>query len=225
MEQGSVSTNEKIATGKERLAKIAVFASGQGSTLRNLQQKIEQGELRHVEIALVISNNSGSGALQFARECHLPHSHLSLLKVGGEEEALGAAMLEELRKAKVELIVLAGYMRKLPLAVTAAFSNRIVNVHPALLPAFGGAGMYGLNVHQAVLERGCKVSGATVHLVTEEYDAGPIVLQECCTVQENDTPEQLQARVQEIESRLLPQAVELLASGRVITEGNRARVV
>ncbi len=125
----------------------------------------------------------------------------------------------------IDIIALAGYLKKLPDAFVDRFNNRIVNVHPALLPSFGGSAMYGMRVHEAVLERGCKVSGATVHFVTMDYDAGPIILQKCCPVQEDDSPESLQRRVRKIEFELFPKAIGLLAQDKLIVKNNRVHIL
>jgi phosphoribosylglycinamide formyltransferase-1 len=133
-------------------------------------------------------------------------------------------LVELLKENAIDLIALAGYMKKLPDAVVDAFENKILNVHPALLPSFGGASMYGRRVHEEVLSRGCKVSGATVHLVTKEYDAGPIVMQKCCEVKENDTPETLERRVRKVEYEIYPQAIQLVAEGRAVVENGVVRI-
>jgi phosphoribosylglycinamide formyltransferase 1 len=187
--------------------RIAVLASGKGSNLRAIHNAITSGQLNGVEIALIISNNSKSGALEFAERSSIPGIHLSSFKFGGDESTLEAAMLEELRKARIDLIVLAGYMKKLPDAVIEAYPRRILNVHPALLPKYGGAGMYGANVYNAVLTSGDKVTGATVHYVDKEYDTGDVILQEACEVGLNDTAEVLARRVRDIEHRIYPQAI------------------
>ncbi len=116
-------------------------------------------------------------------------------------------------------------MKKLPDGFVKLFEHRILNVHPSLLPSFGGSGLYGLRVHEAVLARGCKVSGASVHFVTQEYDAGPIVMQQCCPVKEDDTPETLQRRVRDLEFEIFPKAIELLAQDKIIVENNRAHIL
>ncbi|MDP6038130.1 MAG: phosphoribosylglycinamide formyltransferase, partial [Candidatus Latescibacteria bacterium] len=151
-----------------------------------------------------------SGALERARNANLPVAHLSSV-THPESDALDRAIENVLVQYGVNLVVLAGYMKKLGPRVLAAFSNRIINIHPALLPAFGGRGMYGERVHQAVIECRAQFSGATVHLVNEEYDQGPILLQEIVRVLPDDTPETLAARVLEVEHRLFPAAVGLFA--------------
>jgi phosphoribosylglycinamide formyltransferase 1 len=191
--------------------RIAVLASGKGSNLRAIYNAIASGQVNGVEIALIISNNSKSGALEFAERNNIPRIHLSAFKFGGDESTLEAAMLDELRKAKIDLIVLAGYMKKLPDAVIEAYPRRILNVHPALLPKYGGAGMYGANVHNAVLTSGDMFTGATVHYVDKEYDTGDIILQEVCEVLASDTPETLARRVRDIEHQMYPKAIALAA--------------
>jgi phosphoribosylglycinamide formyltransferase 1 len=133
--------------------------------------------------------------------------------------------MEEMDARHIDIIALAGYLKKLPDVFVDRFLYKIVNVHPALLPSFGGSAMYGIRVHEAVLARGCKVSGATVHFVTGDYDAGPIVLQKCCPVRENDTPESLQRRVRDIEFEIFPKAIALLAHDKLNVENNRVHIL
>ena len=182
----------------------------------HLHAEILAGHVPSAEIALVVSNNSGSGVLAAARERGLPAEHLSLASVLGDAAALETTMLQLFEQHRIDMIVLAGYMKKVPDAVVTAYAGRILNIHPALLPAFGGAAMYGRRVHEAVLERGCKVTGATAHLVTAEYDAGTILLQRCCPVLPDDTPETLEERVRAVEREIYPKALELLANARAI---------
>lgn len=186
------------------------MASGQGTNLENIHGQIREGALTGVELALVISNNSRSGAMEFAGEAGIPREHISSVACGGETEA-EFFMERTLQYYQIELIALAGYMKKLPNRVVANYHGRIVNVHPSLLPKFGGHGMYGMKVHEAVLESNASESGATAHLVSEIYDEGPIVLQESCQVLKDDTPETLAQRVREIEFRLLPKAIQIVA--------------
>jgi phosphoribosylglycinamide formyltransferase-1 len=203
---------------------LAVFASGAGSTLRAVHEAVLSGELPDYEVALVISNNSRCGAIEYAREQTLEHRHISIVTCGSDE-ALSTSLLGVLESSKVDAILLAGYMKRLPDAVVSRYQNRILNVHPALLPAFGGTAMYGDRVHQAVLDRGCKVSGATVHFVSAEYDAGPIIAQECCKLYESDTVETLRTRVQAIEQRLLLDSLRLLASDRLRVSDGRVSIL
>jgi len=187
--------------------RLAVFASGEGSNLRNIYQRIHDGELKNVELALVVSNNSRSGALEVARAADIPSRHLSTRT----HVDLAKAMLDVLAEFRVNLIVLAGYMKLLPNEVVEAYAGRILNIHPALLPEFGGAEMYGLRVHEAVLAAHRKVSGATVHLVTSNFDEGPIVMQQTCEVRDDDTAQSLQDRVQKVEYDLYPKAIAKVA--------------
>lgn len=184
---------------------IVCFASGRGSNVRALYDALSKGTIP-ARIALIISNNSGSGVLEFAREKDLPWLHCSEKQFANYSE-FSQALLTALDKAEADLIVLAGYMKKLPSEICKKFSGKILNIHPALLPAFGGPGMYGMHVHEAVLASGARESGATVHIVDEEYDHGKIVMQETVPVLPNDTPETLAARVLEAEHKLLPRAV------------------
>ncbi len=187
--------------------RLAVFASGEGSNLRNIYQRIHDGELKHVELALVVSNNSHSGALDLARLTGLPHRHISS-KTHADP---AREMLGVLNEFKIDLIVLAGYMKLLPNEVVGAFEGRILNIHPALLPEFGGSQMFGLKVQEAVLASGHKTAGATVHYVTANYDEGPIVMQKTCELRADDTPLLLQERVQHLEYELYPKAIAKVA--------------
>jgi phosphoribosylglycinamide formyltransferase-1 len=193
---------------------IAVLGSGRGSNFQAILTAIQQGTLRNVRIAVVVSNNSGAGILEIARSEGIPVSHRTVSQFADEEEYC-SALLEEFRTRGINFIVLAGYMKRLPARFVKEFHNRILNIHPALLPKFGGKGMYGEHVHRAVLAAGEKRSGATVHLVDEEYDHGPIVLQKEVPVDPTDTPETLAAKVLKVEHELYPEAIGLFAEGRV----------
>ncbi|HET6513390.1 MAG TPA: phosphoribosylglycinamide formyltransferase [Candidatus Kapabacteria bacterium] len=207
-------SNRPAARRDEKLdpkpLRLAVLASGQGTNLQNILQKISSGELNGVELALVVSNNSASGAISVAEAADIPVAHISAVRQGSQQAA-DSELLRVLKAHSIDLIVLAGYMKKIPSEVTREFSGRIINVHPALLPKFGGAGMYGIKVHEAVIEGREKESGATAHLVTDEYDEGPVILQERCEVLPTDTPESLSQRVREVEFDLLPKAIQLIA--------------
>ncbi len=195
---------------------IAVLISGRGSNFIAIQQRIEAGSLP-ARIACVISSRADAPGLAFATEHGIP----TLVMPGKEqpEAKIATFLLETFRKYDVALVVLAGFLRKIPRAVVEEWPDRIINIHPALLPSFGGKGMYGRRVHEAVLAYGCKVSGATVHLVSAEYDTGPPVLQRCVPVYDDDTPETLAARVLQVEHELLPEAVALFARGQVVVSG------
>jgi len=199
---------------------IAVFASGRGSNFLVILNAIDAGILP-AQIVVLISNKSDAGAMEIARAHNIPTQHLSQ-KMFSSEEALADAMLEALEKNHAEFIALAGYLKKIPARVIRQYRNRIVNIHPALLPSFGGEGMYGHRVHEAVIASGEKVSGATVHLVDEEYDRGPIVLQKTVAIAQNDTPDSLAAKILKIEHEIFPLALKAFAEGRVRVEGRKA---
>ena len=188
--------------------RIAVFASGGGSNLQALLDHFD-GEDRGAGIELVVSDRAEAGALERARRVGVA---TRVIEVAGRPGAAVAAdTLDVLESARIDLVALAGYVRLVPPDVVRAFAGRIVNVHPALLPAFGGQGMYGARVHRAVLEAGCRVSGPTIHLVDERYDEGRILAQWPVPVFPGDSPESLAARVLRAEHRLYPVAVEWLA--------------
>ena len=163
--------------------------------------------------------------MEFAAANNIPSQHISLLKSGNDDAQYERDFLAALTSHQVDILALAGYMKRLPAVIVQHYSNRILNVHPALLPMFGGAAMYGVYVHEAVLAAGCKVSGATVHLVTDEYDEGAIVLQKCCPVKDDDTAETLARRVRNIEFEIYPQAIDLLASDKIVIEGKRTKIL
>ena len=199
---------------------IAVFGSGAGSNFRAILTAIQQGNIPDARISLVVSNNSGAGILGIARANALPAIHLSQ-KQFPDERSFGDKVLSTLREHGANFIALAGYMKQVPPAVVAAYRNRIVNIHPALLPRFGGPGMYGIRVHEAVLASGETMSGATVHYVDEEYDHGAIVLQQTAPVLPGDTPESLAARVLVVEHQLYPAAIRRIAQNEGDPEHHR----
>ncbi len=182
--------------------RVAVGVSGKGSNLKALVRDLPPGS--PAEVALVISNRGDSGAIGFATDVGIPTAVLANHADAGE-------WLTVLRASAIEFLVLAGYLKKIPADVIRAYPGRIINIHPALLPRHGGPGMYGLNVHRAVLAAGDQESGATVHLVTEQYDDGPILGQARVPVLPGDTPEALASRVLAAEHRLLPAAVRAAA--------------
>ncbi|MEK6755287.1 MAG: phosphoribosylglycinamide formyltransferase [Bacteroidota bacterium] len=193
---------------------IGVFASGRGSNFQAILNAIQRGILP-ARVTLLLSNKSDAGALEIARSNGIPTIHLSQ-KQFPDEESFAAKMLNVLRGHDVHLIALAGYLKKIPTVVVRAYRNKILNIHPALLPLFGGPGMYGHHVHEAVIASGMKVSGATVHLVDEEYDRGLIVLQRSVPVEEHDTAETLAAKVLTIEHEIYPQAIKAFVENRVL---------
>jgi phosphoribosylglycinamide formyltransferase-1 len=198
---------------------IAVFASGRGSNLMAILKAIEEGKLK-ARVVFVISNNSSAGALEIARSKGIDALHISRRQFSSDRE-YADKILSELRKRNVELVVLAGYMKKIPAEVVSEYRNRILNIHPALLPSFGGRGMYGINVHKAVIESGVKITGVTVHIVDEEYDHGPIVLQRAVEVKDDDTPETLAERVLKVEHEVYPEAIRLFVEGKVNVFGRK----
>jgi phosphoribosylglycinamide formyltransferase-1 len=199
---------------------IAVFASGRGSNFQAILHAIDAGFLP-AKVVVLISNKFDAGAMKIARAHNIPTRHISQ-NMFLSEDALTDAMLEVLEEYHTEFIVLSGYLKKIPAQVIRQYRNRIVNIHPALLPSFGGEGMYGRRVHEAVIGSGEKVSGATVHLVDEEYDLGPIVLQKSVDIVPNDTPDSLAAKVLKIEHEIFPLALKAFAEGRVRVEGRKA---
>ena len=190
--------------------RIAVFGSGRGSNFQAILSAMHEGRIPHAVVRVVISNNSKAGILDIARAHGIPAEHLSEKQCGSEEE-LVSRMLASLRSHDVNFIVLAGYMKRVPRRLIEQFRNRIINIHPALLPRFGGQGMYGMRVHEAVISSGEQVSGATVHVVDEEYDHGAVVLQKSVAVDPHDTAETLAAKVLEVEHEIYPEAVRMFA--------------
>lgn len=197
------------------MLRLAVLVSGGGTNLQAIIDQIRQGGITNAEIAAVISNNRGAYALERARENGIPGLCVSP-KDYETREAFNQALLEAVRSVKPDLVVLAGCLVVIPKIMVDAYPNRIINIHPALIPSFCGTGYYGLKVHEAVLKRGVKVTGATVHFVDDGTDTGPILLQKAVEVREGDTPKVLQQRVmEEAEWKILPKAIDLIANGRV----------
>lgn len=192
---------------------IAVFASHGGSDLQAIIDGCKSNQI-DANVSVVISNNASSMALQRAVNEGIPNYHLSAKKFGSEE-VLAEKILEVLEKYEIDMIFLAGYMRMLHISVLEKYDNRIFNIHPALLPKFGGKGMYGMNVHTAVIEAKEKETGVTIHRVSAEYDSGEIVAQTTVTVMENDTPEILAARVLEREHEFLVEVISNIAEGKI----------
>jgi phosphoribosylglycinamide formyltransferase-1 len=200
------------------LKRVAVLVSGGGSNLQALIDAINAGRIK-AQIVLVISNKLGVYALERASRNGIPS--LIIPTKDRLMEEYSRQILERLQREQIDLICLAGFTRILSPEVAEAFPNRILNIHPSLLPAFGGKGMYGLRVHQAVLESGAKFTGATVHLVTANTDQGPIVCQDVLRINDEDTPETLAQRVLEIEHRIYPQALKILAEQSLEIKGFR----
>ena len=205
--------------------RIAVLVSGGGTNLQALIDAQARGELVNGEIVLVISSAPGAYALERAAKAGIP-SCVVARKEYPSNQAMTAALVDRLTQARIDLVVLAGFMVILTGEMVQAFPNAILNVHPALIPSFSGPGCYGLHVHEKALEYGVKLTGATVHFVSEECDGGPIVSQKAVEVLPDDTPEVLQRRVMEqCEWQLLPQAVSLFCQDRLKVEGRTVRVL
>lgn len=203
------------------MLRAAVLVSGGGTNLQAILDGIRSGAITNTEVAVVISNNAGAYALTRARQ----HGIRSLCISPKDYETRAEfhrALLKELKDSGADLVVLAGYLVAVPPEIVEAFPDRIINIHPSLIPSFCGVGFYGLKVHERVLERGVKVTGATVHFVDTGTDTGPILLQKAVEVKQGDTPEILQRRVmEEAEWILLPRAIDLIANGRVKVENGR----
>lgn len=206
------------------MVKIGVLVSGGGTNLQKLIDAQQAGKLENGALAVVISSKPGVYALERAQKAGIETVTLSR-KEYPDTETYSRALIGELQKREIGLVVLAGFLTITSEEFVRAFENRIVNVHPALLPAFGGKGYYGLHVHEAVLARGVKVTGATVHFVNEVCDGGPIILQKAVEVREDDTPETLQKRVmEEAEWELLPKAVALFCQDRLTVENGIVKI-
>lgn len=199
------------------MLRVGVMVSGGGTNLQAILDNIDSGAITNVEIATVISNNPGAYALERAKNHGIEAVCISP-KSFPDREAFNKAFLEKVNEYKLDLIVLAGFLVTIPAEMIKQYRNRIINIHPSLIPSFCGVGYYGLKVHEAALKRGVKVTGATVHFVDEGVDSGPIILQKAVEVQPGDTPEVLQRRVMEqAEWKLLPRAIQMIANGEIDT--------
>ncbi|MGN8886515.1 phosphoribosylglycinamide formyltransferase [Blautia sp. HCP28S3_G10] len=206
------------------MLKLGVLVSGGGTNLQAILDAIDAGAVTNAEISLVISNNAGAYALKRAEDHGIKAECISP-KDYNDREQFHRALLEELKKNQIDLVVLAGYLVAVPPMIVEAFPDRIINIHPSLIPSFCGTGFYGLKVHEGVLARGVKVTGATVHFVDNGTDTGPIILQKAVEVQEGDTPEILQRRVMEqAEWKILPRAIDLIANNRVTVQNGKVIV-
>ncbi len=201
------------------MTKLAVFASGRGSNFQTIYKKIQDGYIS-AEINLLVTDNEQAGAISFANE-----NKISVATINPKDfptpQAFGKAILNRLGSHQIDYVVLAGYLKKIPENVVGKYHNRIVNIHPALLPAFGGKGMYGMRVHRAVFNSGAKLSGVTVHLVNNEYDAGPIVLQKAVEIDDCNSPEEIANKVLSFEHIVFPEAIKLLVDNKPQVIGNR----
>ena len=206
------------------MKRVAVLVSGGGTNLQALLESERRGENPNGRIVLVVASKPGVYALERAASFGVESAVVSR-KDYADSAAFDAALLDTLQSHNIDVVVLAGFLSVLGEKVIAAYRNKIINVHPSLIPSFCGPGFYGLKVHEAALKRGVKVVGATVHFVDEGTDTGPIILQKAVEVEEGDTPEILQRRVMEqAEWKILPQAINLIAGGRVTVEDGKVRI-
>lgn len=206
------------------MLKIAVLVSGGGTNLQAIMDAIDDQTITNTKIEVVISNNKNAYALERAAKKGIPNLCISPKDFADRAE-FNRVFLEKLNSYHVDLVVLAGFLVVIPPEMIAEYKNKIINIHPSLIPSFCGTGYYGLKVHEGVLNRGVKVTGATVHFVDEGTDTGPIILQKAVEVQSDDTPEILQRRVmEEAEWKILPQAIDLIANDRVVVEDHKTRI-
>ena len=206
------------------MLRIAVLVSGGGTNLQAIIDGIADGTITNTEIDVVISNNKDAYALERARNAGIEGFCISPKDYPSRAE-FNDALLDTLKQRNVDLVVLAGCLVVIPEQIIDAFENRIINIHPSLIPAFCGTGYYGLKVHEAALARGVKYSGATVHFVDKGTDTGPIILQKPVEVKTDDTPEQLQKRImKEAEWVIMPQAINLIAQGKVTVENGKVQI-
>ena len=202
------------------MLKVGVLVSGGGTNLQAILDAIDSGKITNAEVSLIISNNPGAYALERAKKHNIEAVCISPKQFENREE-FHKALLAKLKESGVDLIVLAGFLVAIPSMIVEAFPNKIINIHPSLIPSFCGVGYYGLRVHEKALARGVRVTGATVHFVDTGTDTGPIILQKAVKIKSDDTPEILQRRVmEEAEWKILPKAINLIANGKVtVTDG------
>ena len=206
------------------MLKVAVLVSGGGTNLQAILDAIDNGTITNAKVEVVISNNKNAYALERAKNHGIEALCMSP-KDSGTRDAFNKAFLEKLDDRQPDLIVLAGFLVVIPKQMIEKYRNRIINIHPSLIPSFCGTGYYGLKVHEGVLSRGVKVTGATVHFVDEGTDTGPIILQKAVEVEQDDTPEILQRRVMEqAEWIIMPKAIDLIANGKVSVVDGRVRI-
>ena len=198
---------------------VAVFASGGGSNFQILLDKYKSGDLP-INFSLVIGNNSGAKAFERAKDNGIDTLHITE-KMFSNYEEYENSLLDTLKNREIDIIILAGYMKMIPVKIIKAFENRIINIHPALLPSFGGKGMYGMNVHKAVIDSGVKLSGITVHFVNEEYDKGAIIYQATVPVLSEDIPDNLASRVLKLEHNSLWRVVKAISENRISVENGK----
>lgn len=202
------------------MLKVGVLVSGGGTNLQAILDAIDNGKITNAQVSLVVSNNPNAYALERAKKHGIEAVCVSP-KQFENRECFHEALLAKLKESQVDLVVLAGFLVAIPPMIVEAFPNMIINIHPSLIPSFCGVGFYGLHVHEKALERGVRVTGATVHFVDTGTDTGPIILQKAVKIKAGDTPEVLQRRVMEkAEWKILPKAINLIANGKVtVTDG------
>lgn len=206
------------------MLKVAVFVSGGGTNLQAIIDKVADGTITNTSLELVVSNKENAYALTRAKQAGID-SVCICPKSFATRDDFADAVIEKLEEKSIDLIVLAGYLVIVPEKIIKKYTNKIINIHPSLIPSFCGDGFYGLKVHEAVLSRGCKVTGATVHFVDDGTDTGPIIIQKAVYIENGDTPEILQKRVMEqAEWKILPKAINLIANGKVTVKDNIASV-
>ena len=206
------------------MLRLAVLVSGGGTNLQAILDAIDEGTITNAEVSVVSSNNAGAYALELAKKKEIDAVCLSP-KTFASREAFNEALLAKLQSYNVDLVVLAGCLVVIPQSIVDAYPNKIINIHPSLIPSFCGTGYYGLKVHEGVLSRGVKVTGATVHFVDGGTDTGPIILQKAVEVHEGDTPKALQQRVmEEAEWVIMPRAIDLIANGKVTVEDGHVKI-
>ena len=210
-----------MSRGQRKAIRLAVLISGSGRTLKNFLELTSEGNLP-VEICLVVSSSAKAGGLQHAADAGIP-SKVIERNAYDSDDAFGEAIFGACRSAEVEYVAMAGFLKLAP--VPADFAERVLNIHPALIPAFCGKGMYGHHVHQAVIDYGAKVTGCTVHFVDNQYDHGPIIWQQPVPVFDDDTADTLADRVFEVEKEAYPHVLGLLAAGKIELEGRRVTIV
>lgn len=206
------------------MLKVGVLVSGGGTNLQAILDAIDNGEITNAQVSLVISNNAGAYALERAKNHKIEAVCISPKSFESREE-FHKALLEKLQESGVDLVVLAGFLVAIPSMIVEAFPNRIINIHPSLIPSFCGTGYYGLRVHEGALARGVRVTGATVHFVDAGTDTGPIILQKAVEIEPEDTSETLQRRVMEnAEWKILPKAIDLIANGKVTVKDGKVAI-
>jgi len=207
------------------MLRVVVMVSGGGTNLQAILDAVDNGKITNAEVVAVISNNEGAYAIERAKNHGVP-AFVVTPKAYETRDAFNEALLETIKACKPDLIVLAGFLVKIPAAMIEAYRNKIINIHPSLIPSFCGEGYYGLRVHEEALNRGVKVTGATAHFVNEVCDGGPIIIQKAVEIQNGDTPEILQKRVMEqAEWKILPRAVSLFCEDKIIVKDNKTEIL